>query len=263
MPVLITAIGALGLVVGSFLNVVAYRVPAGISLVRPGSHCPACGHPVRARHNVPVLGWVVLRGRCADCAVRISARYPVVELATAVAFLLTAGQLARTDRVAAIPAFLFLASVGIALTLIDLDTHRLPDRIVAPSYPVLLALLATASAVSTDWASLARAVVGGAVCAGCYLLIWLASPAGMGFGDVKLAGLLGIALGYLSWPALAVGAFAAFVLGGLVGALLLVTSRRTRRARMAFGPFMVAGVWVALVAAQPIASSYLDLFRVA
>ncbi len=263
MPVLIAAIGALGLAVGSFINVVAYRVPAGLSLVRPGSQCPACGHPVRARHNVPVLGWLALRGRCFDCSAAIRIRYPVVELGTAVLFVVTAAELVRVDRTAAVPAFLVLASAGVALTLIDLDTHRLPDRIVAPSYAVFLLLLVIASAVDGNWTALGRAVVGGAACAACYLLLWLAVPAGIGFGDVKLSGLLGLALGYLSWPALAVGAFAAFLLGGLVGTALLLTGRRTRRARIAFGPFMVAGVWVALLTAQPVAASYLDLVRVA
>ena len=259
MPVLIAAIGALGLAVGSFLNVVAYRVPAGLSLVSPGSHCPDCERPVRHRHNVPVLGWLALRGRCYDCSSRISAQYPLVEAATGLLFVVTVVQLAHLDRLVSAPAYLYLAAAGTALTLIDARTHRLPDRIVLPSYPVLLGLLTVTSAVTGDWSALVRGLVGAALSLAVYLLMWLVYPGGMGFGDVKLAGLVGMALAYLSWPALAVGTFAAFLLGGIVGTVLLVTTERSRRSRLAFGPFMVAGVWVALLLAQPIAASYLRL----
>lgn len=259
MPVLIAAIGALGLAVGSFLNVVVYRVPAGLSLVRPGSHCPDCQQPVRHRHNVPVLGWLALRGRSYDCSSRISVRYPLVEAATGVLFVLTVAQLAHLDQLVSAPAYLYLAAAGTALTLIDARTHRLPDWIVLPSYPVLFGLLALTSAISGDGAALSRGLTGAALSISVYLLMWLVYPGGMGFGDVKLAGLVGMALAYLSWPALAVGTFAAFLLGGVVGTVLLVTTERTRRSRLAFGPFMVAGVWVALLLARPIASSYLAL----
>ena len=261
MALLIGVTGALGLVVGSFLNVVVHRVPAGQSVVAPGSRCPACARPVRRRHNVPVLGWLVLRGRCRDCAAPISAGYPAVELATAALFVLTLLRLAHLGRVAAAPAYLYLAAAGLALALIDRATHRLPDAIVLPSYAVTAALLVGGSAVSGDWRSLARAVLGCLLSLGLHALLWGLYPAGMGFGDVKLAGLLGLALGYLSWAALVVGTAAAFVLGGVVGVLLLLGSRRSRRSRLAFGPFMVAGVWVALLAAQPIAASYLTLVR--
>lgn len=259
MPVLVAAIGALGLAVGSFLNVVAYRVPAGLSLVSPGSHCPDCERPVRRRHNVPVLGWLALRGRCYDCTAQISPQYPLVEAATAVLFVVTVVQLAHLDRLVSAPAYLYLAGAGTALTLIDARTHRLPDSIVLPSYPVLLGLLALTSAVTGDWSALLRGVVGAVLSFGVYLLMWLVYPAGMGYGDVKLAGLVGMALAYLSWPALAVGTFAAFLLGGVVGTVLLVATARSRKSRLAFGPFMVAGVWVALLLARPITSAYLSL----
>lgn len=263
MVVLVAAVTLLGLAVGSFLNVVVHRVPAGLSLVSPASRCPRCEHPIRARHNVPVLGWVALRGRCADCRAPISARYPLVELGTAVLFVLVTVQLVHLGRPAAVPAYLYLAAVGIALALIDGTSQRLPDRIVLPSYPVLLLLLTGASTVSGDWSSLGRALVGGAASLVCYGVLWFVYPQGMGFGDVKLSGLLGIALGYLSWSALAVGTFAAFVVGGVVGAALLAATRRGRRTAIAFGPFMVAGVWVAFLAGHPITQAYLGLARTA
>jgi leader peptidase (prepilin peptidase)/N-methyltransferase len=263
MPVLIGAVALLGLAVGSFLNVVVYRIPAGLSLVSPGSHCPACDHPIRARHNVPVLGWLALRGRCADCSSPISARYPLVEAGTAILFVITALQLRHLDRLPSTPAYLYLAAAGVALALIDGRSRRLPNSIVYPSYPVLLVLLAGASAVSGDWSALLRAVIGGVSCFGLYFVFWLAYPAGMGFGDVKLAGLLGLALGYLSWSALIVGTFAAFVVGGIVGVVLLAATDRGRKSAIAFGPFMVVGVWVAFLASEPIAHAYLGLSRTA
>lgn len=259
MPVLIFAIGALGLAVGSFLNVVVARIPAGLSVVRPASRCPDCSSAIRRRHNVPVLGWLVLRGRCFDCDSPISPRYPVVEAATAVLFVLTTLQLLHLDRFPAVPAFLYLAAVGTALTLIDLKTQRLPSRIVLPSYAVVGALLTVTSAVTGDWIALGRAAAGAGLSFVLYLFMWLVYPAGMGRGDVNLAGLLGMALGYLSWSAVAVGTFSAFLLGGLVGAVLLATTSRSRRTRVAFGPFMVIGVWVAVLAAGPLTDSYLAL----
>lgn len=261
VAVLVVVAALLGLAVGSFLNVVVHRVPAGLSLVSPGSHCPRCDRPVRARHNVPVLGWLVLRGRCADCSTRISVRYPLIELGTAVLFVVTALRLADLHRLPAAPAYLYLAAAGVALALIDASSHRLPDAIVLPSYPVLLLLLTAASAVSGDWAALLRGVAAGAASLVGYLIIWFAHPAGIGFGDVKLAGLLGMGLGYLSWAALAVGTFAAFAVGGAVGIVLLLTTARGRKTAIAFGPFMVTGVWVAFLAGPAISGAYLHLSR--
>src|SRR3954464_9600506 len=116
---LLVVVAIFGLAIGSFLNVVIYRVPAGQSLISPGSHCPRCGAPVRNRHNVPVLGWLLLRGRCADCAAPISARYPFVELFTGVAFAAVTWRLADLDRLAGLPAWLYFTSIGIALAAID------------------------------------------------------------------------------------------------------------------------------------------------
>src|SRR4051794_25823451 len=150
MPLLIATIGLLGLAVGSFLNVVVHRVPTGHSVVRPASACPACGHAIRARHNVPVLSWLWLRGRCADCRSPISARYPLVELATGVLFAAVAAELVATDRLLLAPALLYFTALGVALALIDLDVHRLPNALVLPSYPALAALLTLAAVSQGD-----------------------------------------------------------------------------------------------------------------
>lgn len=256
---LLVVVAALGLAIGSFLNVVIYRVPQGQSLVTPGSHCPHCGAAVRNRHNVPVLGWLVLRGRCADCAAPISPRYPLVEAFTGAAFVLVTWRLVALDRLDGLPVWLYWTSIAIALAAIDLDCHRLPNAIVLPSYPVLAVLLAAPALWQQDYWPLLRAAIGAVALFGSYFALALAYPKGMGFGDVKLAGLIGGVLGWLSYAALVVGAFAAFLLGGLVGIVVIASRRGTGKTPLPFGPFMIAGVAVALFAAQPLADAYLGL----
>jgi len=253
VAVLITVTCLLGLAVGSFLNVVVYRVPRGESLVTPGSRCPSCGRPVRARHNVPVLGWLVLRGRCADCGAPIGGRYPLVEAATGLVFPAVALRLSQLHLLSALPAYLYFAAAGIALALIDLDVRRLPNSIVLPSYPVLAALLAGSAAWQHDWWSLARAAIGAAALLGCYLAVALAYPAGMQFGDVKLAGIVGGVLAYLSWSTLLIGAFGAFVLGSAVGLAVIASGRGGRKTALPFGPFMIAAAILAMFVAEPVA----------
>jgi leader peptidase (prepilin peptidase) / N-methyltransferase len=252
---LVAPAGLLGLLIGSFLNVVVWRVPRGESVAHPPSACPACGHVVRPRDNVPVLSWLLLRGRCRDCGAPISVRYPLVEAVTAVLFALVAWRLEPW----AVPAFAYLAAIGVALALIDLDTHRLPNAIVLPSYPVLAALLALASWGTGDWTALVRAVVGGVALWVAYFAMCLAYPAGMGFGDVKLAGLLGGALAWLGWGAFAVGAFGAFLLGGIFSVGLLVTRRASRGSGIPFGPWMLLGALLGIAVGEPVWDAYLGL----
>ena len=253
----VTVATLLGLLIGSFLNVVVWRVPRGESVVRPPSACPGCGHPIRRRDNVPVLSWLVLRGRCRDCSNPISPRYPLVEAATGLAF----GGLAVLvrDDLALLPALAYLAAVSIALALIDLDVHRLPDAIVLPSYAVGAGLLTLATAISGQWGDLGRAAAGGAALLVFYFVLAVVRPGGMGMGDVKLAGVLGMYLGWLGWGALVVGAFAAFLLGGLFSVGLLLAGRAGRRSGIPFGPWMLAGAWVGIVAGGPLWSAYLSL----
>jgi len=248
--------GLLGLAVGSFLNVVIHRVPRGESLVRPGSRCPACDTALRPWHNIPVLSWVVLRGRCAHCGDRIGLRYPLVELATAVLFVAVTAKVGVT---ATLPAFLYLAAITVALAVIDVDVQRLPNRIVLPSYLVAGGLFAVAAAVDGDWRSGVRALVAMAVLWTFYRALAMVYAGGMGFGDVKLAGLLGIYLGWLGWGSVVVGAFAAFLLGGVVGVALLASGRAGRRSAIPFGPYMLAGAMLALFAATPIVTWYQSL----
>lgn len=258
-PLLVGLASVLGLVIGSFLNVVVWRVPRGESVVRPPSACPACGHRIRPRDNVPVVSWLVLRGRCRDCGAPISSRYPWVEATTGVLFAVVAWWLGPSW---ALPAFWYLAAISVALCLIDLDVHRLPDAIVLPSYPVAVVLLALASwnpSGSSDFAPLLRSLGAGAVLLAFYLILVVAYPAGMGLGDVKLAGVLGLYLGWVGWPAVLLGAFAAFLLGGVYGMVLILLGRAKRKSSVPFGPWMLLGCAVGLVAGSDVLGWYLRL----
>lgn len=259
--------GVLGLAVGSFLNVVVYRVPAGLSVVRPRSACPDCGHAISAWENIPVLSWILLRGRCRSCAKPISIRYPLVEVAGAVAFALVAAWVVQASWPAPLSvavglrlvALLYLAAVSIALAIIDLQVHRLPDRIVLPSYAVGGLLLAAAGVLDGDLVGLARAAAGAGVSVAFYLLLALIKPGAMSLGDIKLAGVLGLYLGAAGWAQLVVGTFAAFLLGGIAALVLLAVRRVGRRDGIPFGPWMLLGAWVGLIAGAPLTDLYLRL----
>jgi len=253
--VLLGIVGLLGLAVGSFLNVVIHRVPRGESLVRPGSHCPQCGLEIRHRHNIPVLGWLLLGGKCAGCRAPISARYPLVEAGTAVLFVAVAAKFGWSWE---LPAYLYLAAIAIALAAIDLDVLRLPDQIVLPSYGVAVVLLIPAAIVEHSWDAALRGLLAAAALYALYRLLAMI-PRGMGGGDVKLAPLLGFYLGWLGWSSVAVGAFAGFLLGGIVGLALMALRLAHRKSRIPFGPYMLAGAFLAVFAAAPIAGWYTSL----
>lgn len=256
MPVVLIATAALGLAVGSFLNVVAHRLPLALSVSRPASRCPDCGHDIRHRHNVPVLGWLVLRGRCADCGTAISARYPAVELLTAVLFVGVTYRLIQLGLPTAVPAFLWFVAVGIVLALIDLDVRRLPDAVTLPAYPVLAVLLTAAALLDGDPGSLLRAAIGAAASFAFYDVLSLLKPGALGYGDVKAAGLVGGMLAFVSWPVLLVGTAAAFLLGAVIGSAALLARHTDGPRAIPFGPFMVAGALVAVFAGAPLAETY-------
>jgi leader peptidase (prepilin peptidase)/N-methyltransferase len=246
----------LGLAIGSFLNVVVHRVPRGESVVSPPSACPRCEQPIRPRDNLPVLGWLLLRGRCRDCREPISRRYPLVEAACGALFVVMG---ARFGFDSALPAYLYLAAVGLALALIDIDTRRLPDVLTLPSYLVGGALLAVPAVLDDRGDDFVRALLGGAIAFAFYFALCFAYPAGMGFGDVKLSGVLGLYLAFLGWGELVVGLFLGFFLGGLFGVALMAVKRGGRKTAVPFGPFMLLGALVAVLVGGDLAQAYTDL----
>jgi leader peptidase (prepilin peptidase)/N-methyltransferase len=248
MPIVAAAVG--GLVAGSFLNVVIARMPRGESLIRPRSRCPRCGAGVRPYDNVPLLSWLLLRGRCRDCGEAISPRYPLVEVLTAVlcaAVVVTKG--ADEDALAGLALVLVLVPVAF----IDLEHRIIPNRLVLPG-----AAAAVATVALTDLGELPEHLVAGAAAGGFLLLAALAYPRGMGMGDVKLAGMLGLYLGSAVAPAM----LAAFLSGTLVGMAVIARKgpREGRKTAVPFGPFLALGALVGLFAGDQLIGWYSDTF---
>jgi leader peptidase (prepilin peptidase)/N-methyltransferase len=245
-----TFAGVLGAIVGSFLNVVTYRLPRRESLIRPASHCPACGTPVRPYDNVPILSWLLLRGRCRSCGSRISARYPLVEALTA---LLCIGAVLAHDTVAGIALSVTLVLLLVPAAAIDLEHRIIPNRLTATG-----AVLALALGSALDPAGEPARLIAGAGAGGFFLLAALAYPAGMGMGDVKLAGMMGLFLGSAVAPAILI----ALLAGVAVGAGIIARKGRHagRKTAVPFGPFLALGGFVAVLAGQPIVDWYTSTF---
>lgn len=269
-PLIATVAGLTGLSIGSFLNVVVYRVPRGVSIVRPASACPGCGMEIRARDNVPVLSWLLLGRRCRECRIPISARYPLVEALTALAFVLVAlwfaPAIARAEGAAAVAsaslvlaAFLVLAAVSISLSAIDLELRRLPNPIVLAAFIAGALLLVPAILLAGQPMLLVSAAVGAGGSFLFYLLLAVLGRGGMGMGDVKLAGALGLYLGALGWAPLVVGVLAAFMIGAIAGVIVLITRRSMRDRSLPFGPWMFVGAWIGIILGEPLAEGYLRL----
>jgi leader peptidase (prepilin peptidase) / N-methyltransferase len=246
---------AFGLVFGSFLSVVIYRVPRKESIVAPRSACPHCGAMVQSRDNVPVISYVALRGRCRSCGARISLRYPLLELATG---LLFAGAALRFDSIytAAVMALLFLVLEAVAV--IDLEHKIVPNRILYPSFVVFAALVGLGAAFGQDM-ELVPATLGFLAFGGGLLVVALISPGGMGMGDVKLAALIGLVLGALGPRYVIVAAGVAILAGGIGAVLLMTLTGASRKAKIPFGPYLAGGAIAAVFLAPAIASWYTSL----
>lgn len=251
MPLVFVALAFVaGLAIGSFLNVVAYRLPRGESLVHPGSHCPGCDAPVRPRDNVPVLGWLLLRGRCRDCGEPISWHYPAVELGTGVLFALV---VATQDEAIRIALGLLLVTTLVPITLIDLRERLIPNKITLPS-----AVAALAAGLLLDLDCVPEQLIAGAAAfAFFFLAAWL-YPRGMGMGDVKLAGVLGLYLGRAVAPAI----FIALITGVIVGLVVIARlgQAQGRKTAVPFGPFLALGGLIAFFFGDAIVDTYLDRF---
>jgi leader peptidase (prepilin peptidase) / N-methyltransferase len=238
-----------GLVIGSFLNVVAYRVPRGESLVAPASHCPGCNTPIKPWDNVPLLSWILLRGRCRTCSERISPRYPLVELTTAVLFAALAVAHGLTDDLVVLLPF---AAMLIAVSDIDLEHRIVPNRILLP-----MAVYGVAASAVVRGAMLPELLIAGGAAFAFLLLAALIHPGGMGMGDVKLAGVIGLYLGASIAPALLV----AFLSGSVVGiAIMLRRGAKGRKQAVPFAPFLALGAVVALFAGHQLVHLYVHHF---
>jgi leader peptidase (prepilin peptidase) / N-methyltransferase len=245
----IVLIGLLGAAVGSFLNVVIHRLPRGESLVKPRSRCPGCETTLRAVDNVPLVSWLALRGRCRKCGAAISPRYPIVEAVTAAAFVAVA--LARgvdNDLFLELP----FAAVLVAVAAIDLEHRIVPNRIVVPA-----AIFGLVAAALVERGQLPELLIAGGAAFTALLVAALAYPAGMGMGDVKLAGIMGLYLGAAVAPAL----LAAFAAGaGVGGAILARDGAAARKRALPFAPFLALGGLVGLLAGPELVHLYQSRF---
>ncbi|HEX9260446.1 MAG TPA: prepilin peptidase [Acidimicrobiales bacterium] len=246
--------GILGLLVGSFLNVVIWRVPRGESIVRPPSHCPGCGTPIRPIDNIPVLSWLMLGRKCRTCRTPISARYPLVEALTGVLFALVG---LRFGADWAVPPYLVFVAFLVALSFIDLDTKTLPRKLIYLNAVIAVPLLVFAALVRDEPDKLWRAAVGAAIAFSFFFLLHLIAPGSMGFGDVRLSGLLGLYLGWLSILHVPLGLFLGFLFGAIVGIALMAGGKAGRKTAVPFGPFMAAGALVAILVGEPLIELWL------
>jgi leader peptidase (prepilin peptidase)/N-methyltransferase len=244
-----------GLVVGSFLTVAADRVPKKESIVSPRSRCPQCGAEIRNRDNIPLLSWLALRGRCRSCRARISARYPLLEAGTAASFAEVAIIYPRIYVIAMLSAF---CAVMLVVGAIDLELKIIPNRITYPAFPAFMVAILVGWAIGQDLDPV-RAAIGAVLYGGVFLLIAVIAPRGLGMGDVKLTGLIGLVLGSLGLRYVGVAAGAAVLLGGLGGVLALLAGRG-RKSAIPFGPFLTAGALVAVFWGERIATWYLRSF---
>ncbi|MGZ6640602.1 MAG: prepilin peptidase [Solirubrobacteraceae bacterium] len=250
---IVAAVAALlgGLIVGSFLNVVAWRLPRGESLAHPPSHCPSCDTPIKPYDNVPVLSWLLLRGRCRACGAPISARYPLVELGTGL--LWAAVVLACWDDAGQIVLGILLVGFLVPITLIDLDFRLIPNKLTLPA-----AVLALVTILALDRGFLAEALIAAAAAGGFFFVAAVAYPRGMGMGDVKLAAVMGLYLGRAVAPAV----FIALIAGVVVGAGIIARKGAAagRKTAVPFGPFLALGAVIALFAGDAIVDAYLSTF---
>ncbi len=242
--------GVLGAVFGSFLNVVVHRLPRHESLVTPASHCPKCGTPVKPYDNIPILSWLALRGHCRRCGEPISARYPLVEALTAA---LCVGAVLTHRSAAGIALSIALILLVVPAALIDLEHRIIPNRITA-----LGAALALAIGLALDPAGEPERLIAAAAAGGFLLLAALAYPGGMGMGDVKLAGMMGLFLGAAVAPALLIALIAGVVLGAVV--IARKGARAGRKTAVPFGPFLALGALLAIFVGHPLVGVYVNHF---
>jgi leader peptidase (prepilin peptidase)/N-methyltransferase len=251
MPLALAFAAVFGAVIGSFLNVVAWRLPRGESLSHPASRCPTCETPIKPYDNVPVIGWLVLRGRCRACQAPISARYPLVEAVTALLYLLVVA--VAWDDTTDIALGIALVTLLVPVTLIDLDVRRIPNTLTGPFAVVAVVILAV-----LDADRLPEHLIAGVAAFAFFYLAAVARPGGMGMGDVKLAGVLGLYLGRAVAPAIFFALVAGIVIGA--GVMARVGVQKGRKTKIPFGPFLALGGLLAFLVGDGLVDAYTDRF---
>ena len=248
--------GVFGLLIGSFVGVVVDRVPRKESIVSPPSHCVACEAPIRPYDNIPVISYVVLRGRCRACHTRIPPRDALLELGTGILFVLLAWRLGSAW---ALPAYCVFAATAVAISAIDIEHMRIPSAVVYATAVLGAPLLVLASAGTHDWSALESAAIGGAGAFATFFALFYAVPKGIGFGDVRFAGLCGGFLGWLGYREVVAGFLISFVVAGVPAALLLAMHKVKRQTKIPFGPFLAAGTVIAVLFGAPIIHAWSNL----
>ncbi len=244
LALLIAVCALFGLAIGSFLNVVIYRVPIHKSIVSPRSSCPTCATPILERDNIPVISWLILKGKCRSCHEPISARYPLIELACAALF---AGAAARFGFNWYLPTALILLATLLALSFIDLEHLRLPKSIIYTCLVAMVALLVLDASITNDWH---RLLIAG-ICAVAWFAVFLInalSPRALGFGDVRLSLILGLGLGWLGIRYVLLGFFASNLIGAVIGLLLIAAKKKTRSEPVPYGVYLSLGTALTLFA---------------
>lgn len=252
MPFALLPAAAFGLIIGSFLNVVAHRVPSRISLATPASRCPSCETPIKPYDNIPVLSWLLLRGRCRSCSEPIAARYPLVEALTGILFATVVA--VHHDDAAKLVLGLVLVAFLVPISLIDLDHRLIPNRLTLPA-----AVLAIVLGTVLDPGGEPERLIAGAVAGAALGLPSLLHPKGIGMGDAKLVAVLGLFLGASVAPAFLV----AFLVGTIVGVAIMLRKgvSQGRKTSVPFGPFLALGGVVGVLAGNELVQMYLGTFH--
>ncbi|MFA5585827.1 MAG: prepilin peptidase [Saccharofermentanales bacterium] len=254
MPVFLGFAFLLGAIVGSFLNVCIYRIPAGESIVRPASRCPKCGQAIRWYQNVPILSWLLLRGKCAACGVAISPRYPFVEALTGVLFALV---VYRFGLQYFVPVLWIFAAALVVITFIDLDHQIIPDVISLPGIGI-----GFLCSFVIPWISWTDSLIGILLGGGSLYLVaagyqWLTKKEGMGGGDIKLLAMIGA---FLGWKAVLPVIFLSSLIGSLIGVPVMLVKKADGQLAIPFGPFLALGAVIYLLWGRGLISWYLSLF---
>lgn len=260
-----------GLIFGSFANAVAYRVPTGETLWSR-SHCPKCDAQITAGQNIPVISWLVLRGKCANCKNPISIQYPAIELLTSILFGLMAwktvslyGASDNWHTYSILTAALigivlcYFAFIGVVLSIIDIKTMRLPTVLIYPTFIFSVVLLSASAWFLGDLSKIAWMLIGGAGSFIVYFIIWFLFPKGFGFGDVRLILLTGSILGWFSLGHAVLGLILPFIILSIVALPLMITKILTRKTKVPLGPWIIAGAIISILFGDIIINTYLTI----